>query len=359
MRRPVMLFVLLMVLLVSGCALRQTPSAAPGAQSASTTPRPTDVPSAPTGTTRPPTALPSPTSTATPPPTVEPSATPVPTPTMHPFMIAAMRELEYPGSAITIEGEFDRGANYARYDASYRSEGLKVYALLTIPDGEPPAGGWPGVVFVHGHIPPDQYRTGERYKAYVDRIARAGFVVLMPDLRGHHRSEGLAVSGNRDGAYTIDALNAVAALQAHPQVDAERIGMWGHSMGGGITLRSMVISSQIKAGVIWAGVVAPYPAPVQRWPRPIEGAVDTAEFWAAVSPNSFLADLSGPLQLHHGTADDSVPIAWSEELVEQLEAVGWRYEYWIYDGNDHNLSKSIPLAMDRSVAFFDRWVKGE
>ena len=40
--------------------------------------------------------------------------------------------------------------------------------------------------------------------------------------------------------------------------------MWGHSMGGYITLRSMVITNTIKAGVIWAGVVGPYPNLFQR-----------------------------------------------------------------------------------------------
>lgn len=353
------LIVLAAMLAVVGCATRQPQAADATALAPTATLAPKAAAVLATVTPPPATTAPSPIPSATLQPSPTLTATPSPTPTLHPFTIAAMRQGEYPGSAIAIEGEFERGANYARYDASYLSEGLKIYALLTIPDGEPPAEGWPGIVFVHGHIPPEQYRTGERYKAYVDRIARAGYVVLMPDLRGHHRSEGAAISGNRDRAYTVDALNAVAALRAHPQVDAERIGMWGHSMGGGITLRAMVISSQIKAGVIWAGVVAPYPAPIQRWPRPIDGAVDEPAFWQAVSPNSFLGELSGPLQLHHGTADASVPIAWSEELVKELQAAGQVYEYWVYEGDDHNLSASIPLAMERSVAFFDRWVKGE
>ena len=52
--------------------------------------------------------------------------------------------------------ELDRGANYRRYYASYFSEGLRIYALLTVPFGEPPAGGWPAIVFNHGYIPPDE-----------------------------------------------------------------------------------------------------------------------------------------------------------------------------------------------------------
>ena len=82
--------------------------------------------------------------------------------------------------------------------------------------------------------------------------------MFRPDYRGHDRSEGRAVGAYFSPAYTVDVLNAVASLKALDGADPERIGMWGHSMGGGITLRAMVVAGEIKAGVIWAGVVAPY-----------------------------------------------------------------------------------------------------
>jgi len=44
----------------------------------------------------------------------------------------------------------DPGLNDRRYYAYHLSEGLKIYALLTIPDGEMPAGSWPGIVFNRG-----------------------------------------------------------------------------------------------------------------------------------------------------------------------------------------------------------------
>lgn len=58
---------------------------------------------------------------------------------------------------------------------------------------------------------------------------------------------------------TVDVLNAVASLKAHQDADPNRIGMWGHSLGGQLTLRAMVVSKNIRAGVVWGGVVAPYP----------------------------------------------------------------------------------------------------
>jgi len=61
-----------------------------------------------------------------------------------------------------------------------------------------------------------------------------------------------------DPGYTIDVLNAVASIKSFAQADGDRVGFFGHSMGGYITARAMVVSDDIKAGVIWAGVVAPY-----------------------------------------------------------------------------------------------------
>ncbi|MDX9833557.1 MAG: alpha/beta hydrolase, partial [Anaerolineae bacterium] len=63
-----------------------------------------------------------------------------------------MRRQTYPGSEIAIEEELEPGANYDRYIASYQSEGLTIYALLTVPRGQKPQNGWPVIVFNHGYI---------------------------------------------------------------------------------------------------------------------------------------------------------------------------------------------------------------
>ncbi|MCU0510318.1 MAG: alpha/beta fold hydrolase [Anaerolineae bacterium] len=168
--------------------------------------------------------------------------------------ITLLRRQSFPGSDIAIEQRLPSGPNYHSYIASYFSEGLKQYALLTVPSGDQPATGWPAIVFNHGYIPPGQYRTTERYVAYVDALARAGYIVFKPDYRGHGNSQGWAPGPYQSQAYTVDALNAVGSLKRYPHADPERIGMWGHSMGGWITLRAMVVSPDIKAGVIWGGV---------------------------------------------------------------------------------------------------------
>jgi dipeptidyl aminopeptidase/acylaminoacyl peptidase len=81
-------------------------------------------------------------------------------------------------------------------------------------------------------------------------------------------------------------------------------------------------------------------------------------FYAAISPNNYLSDLSGPVQLHHGTADTTVPVEYSESLLTQIEAVGKPVELYIYIGDNHNISVNFATAMDRSVQFFDTYLKG-
>jgi fermentation-respiration switch protein FrsA (DUF1100 family) len=307
-----------------------------------------------------------------------PTSTPIPE-ARHPLRIDVMRQAVYPGSDITIEQVLEPGVNYNRYLASYLSDGLKIYALLTVPRGVRPASGWPVVVFNHGYIPPEVYRTTERYVAYVDAFARNGYIVFRSDYRGHGFSEGDAPGGYGSPAYTVDVLNAVAAIKSYPDADPNRIGMWGHSMGGSITLRSMVVSEDIRAGVIWAGVVAPYPDLIERWrtllgrsPSSIPNRwrrwreelvtwygspAENPAFWAEISPNSYLADLSGPIQLHHGTVDSSVPVEFSQELYAALQAAEMASELYVYPGDDHNISANLGVALERSVAFFDAHVK--
>lgn len=303
---------------------------------------------------------------------------------LHPLSIEFMRKQKYPESEIIIEQILLSGSNYQRYIVSYKSDGLKIFALLTVPQGEKPKKGWPVIVFNHGYIPPEEYQTTEKYIAYTDAFSRNGYIVFKSDFRGHGNSEGKPEGAYYSPAYTIDVLNAVSSLKKYKDVDPMRIGMWGHSMGGMITLRSMVITKDIKAADIWAGVVASYEDLTKNWhhpdlnPRPFvpsqreqiarrpgrQSLINTygsfeknPQFWRSITPIEFVKDISGPLQLQHGSSDEEVPILFSEKLVNTLKKNKKPVNFFIYEGDDHNLSNNLDIALQRSVDFFDKNLK--
>lgn len=296
-----------------------------------------------------------------------------------PLTIDSMRARSYPGSDLTIEQTLASGSNYNQYIASYMSDGLKIYGLITVPQGQKPKEGWPVIIFNHGYIQPDQYRTTERYVAYVDAFARANYIVFKPDYRGNGNSQGTPEGAYYSPAYTIDDLNAISSVKKYKDANSNKIGVWGHSMGGNITLRDLVVDPKdIKVAVIWGGVVGSY-TDLTHWHDPsyhpsayelslrnrhrseLFAKYGTVEqnpaFWNSADPTFFVKDIEAPVQLHVGEADEEVPPSFSQSLLDKLKAAGKTAEFFEYPGSDHNISQGFNLAMQRSVAFFDKYLK--
>lgn len=301
----------------------------------------------------------------------------------NPLMITAMRQGLYPGSDLKIEETPSPGSNYNQYIASYQSDGLKINGLLTVPNSDKPKNGYPVIIFNHGYIPPESYKTTERYVAYVAAFARNGYIVFKPDYRGNGSSEGSPEGAYYSPAYAVDVLNALASLKRYPDADPNKIGMWGHSMGGNIILRDLVVDTKdIKAAVIWGGVVGSYADLMNNWQRRVRyqpssrelalrnnyrnrltaayGTSDTnPEFWRLVDPTNYLADIETPIQLHTGGSDEEVPVAFSVSLKDKLEKLGKTVEYYNYPGGGHNISSpNFEIAIKRSLDFFDKYLKG-
>lgn len=302
----------------------------------------------------------------------------------NPLSITFMRKGDYPGSSLVIEKALADGSNYYQYLASYLSEGLKIYGLFTIPFGTKPANGWPVIIFNHGYIQPDIYVTTQRYVAYVDGFARNGYIVFKSDYRGHGNSEGIPEGAYYSPGYTVDVLNAVATLKRYPDADSSRIGMWGHSMGGNLIMRNIVVNTKdIKAAVIWGGVVGSYHDLMNNWERKVPFRPSGTDlrlrinnrqnlinefgtpssnpsFWNMIDPTTHLLDINTPIQLHTGGSDEEVPSAFSQSLFDKLNTLGKIVEFYSYPGGDHNLSSpDFNLAMKRSIEFFNKYLKEE
>ncbi|HVZ66760.1 MAG TPA: alpha/beta fold hydrolase [Patescibacteria group bacterium] len=275
---------------------------------------------------------------------------------------------------------YANGLNYKSYLTSYNSDGFKINGLLTIPNGDTPKGGWPGIVFVHGYIPPSLYVTTERYVDYVDYLARNGYVVFKIDLRGNGESEGKPGGSYYSSDYVIDTLNARSALQNADFVNKNKVGLWGHSMAGNVVLRSLAVKPEIPAAVIWAGAGYTY-ADLQKYglndqsyhpPADVTqrqnsrnqiikrfGSFDSSnEFWKEVAATNFLNDLKGAIELNHAVDDDVVNIGYSRDLNKLLDKTKVPHELHEYPSGGHNISgPSFVPAMENTVSFFNKYLK--
>ena len=123
-------------------------------------------------------------------------------------------------------------------------DGVSIAATLYVPDGTPPAGGWPAIVFLHGLA-----GNRQQMNALVEGYGFTGqsYAILSFDARGHGESGGLV---GIDGPREVADIRAIRDwLAARPDVSDTTIGAWGISYGGGGIFNSLV------AGVPWTAVV--------------------------------------------------------------------------------------------------------
>jgi dipeptidyl aminopeptidase/acylaminoacyl peptidase len=279
----------------------------------------------------------------------------------------------FSGDGLRLDQELARTDAYTRYSVSYRSEDLRISGVLNVPAG---AGPFPAVVLAHGYIDPASYVNGQGMSREQDWLARAGYVVLHTDYRNHAGSsqDPRAERRMRLG-YTTDVINAVNALRAtkHVPVDDERIGLVGRSMGGGVVYNVLTVApGLVDAAVVFAPVSSWTPDNFNRWIRDDPGRSDLSDFilrkygeprqarrfWREVSPRTYFDRVTEPILIHHGTSDDSCPIAWSRRTAAALDQAGVDVRLKVYPGEEHAFVPQWPLAMRRTTTFLDRHLRG-
>lgn len=272
------------------------------------------------------------------------------------------------GKNFEIGEELETDAAYRKYRVSYSSDGLLVSGIMNVPAGAPPKNGFPALILNHGLIPLDVYVSGRGSKREADYFARNGYVTIHPDYRGYASSSpNLYVHHDFYVGYSRDVMNLIDALAiANPDyIDMDRLGMWGHSMGGGMAARVMVLRPEIRAYVLFAPISADaeenyYELSTDEvaWLRSQYDAGENGrENYDRISPLNYFDRVSAPVQLHHGTDDDDVPIAFSETMYERLRTLGKKVEFFIYPGQKHEFIEDWPLAAERALQFFDHYVK--
>ncbi len=249
----------------------------------------------------------------------------------------------------------------------FKVDGLRQYALLLKPRGTPPRSGWPVVLFNHGFHPTPHDngrrtedgisdRPGDYYRQIPQTIARAGFLVVTPDYRGHNDSEGseFTLRGDSPAWYARDVQGAFAIAGTLDNTDLKNVFMLGHSMGAAVTLRAAAaLGDKIRGASLWSAAL---PKPAN--PSATSGYLST--YNQQDGPNAQPIDLSAlicELNIHHASGDPVTAIATSTNLVEQLQRRQKVVTLFTYDSPDHLFTDAnLASALARDIEFFRRIV---
>jgi uncharacterized protein len=301
--------------------------------------------------------------------TTAPPPSPTPAPRWHPVSLPALMDRQYDGRGLRLGEVLARTSAYTRYFVTYKSGALTISGIMNVPRGRGP---FPVLVLNHGYIDPDVYTNGRGLAREQDYLARHGYAVLHTDYRNHAQSDDDPKNEMRLRlGYTVDVINAVLAVKASRlrSLDAERIGLLGRSMGGGVTLNALVVKpGLVDAAVVFAPVSSDAGDNFNRWIRGeperrqladrIIAAYGAPErnraFWRNLSARTFFDRVSEPVLIHHGTADDTCPIGWSRETFAALRRLGKDARLLTYRAEGHTFFAAWPTSMRRTVAFLDR-----
>jgi dipeptidyl aminopeptidase/acylaminoacyl peptidase len=255
---------------------------------------------------------------------------------------------------------------------TYKSrDGVDVYARLFTPEmmgtkRDPLA---PAVVFVHGagYAQNAHKYWASYYREYMfhNLLASRGYVVLDPDYRassGYGRDWRTAIYRHMGGHDLDDVVDAAAYLVEKQKVHAKRIGVYGGSYGGFITLMAMFTSPDTFA----AGAAL---RPVTDWSHYNHGYTSNIlnepqvdpEAYRQSSPIYFAQNLKGALLILHGMVDTNVLFQDSVRLVQRL--IELRKENWsvgIFPVENHGFEEETSWADEykRILKLFDDNLKG-
>jgi dipeptidyl aminopeptidase/acylaminoacyl peptidase len=347
---------------IGACVVSQSPpTPGPAAEKVRLRRLPTLTPLA--APTRAPTPKPPP--TATPPPTD--MVTPTPTATadsLEPYFVDSLRARHYDAGTITVVAPLERNPAYTRYLITYPSDGLQVTGVMNVPAGDGP---FPVIILNHGYYDPALYVSGLDTQPFADAFVRRGYLTLAPDYRIYGGSS-TGPDPYRTG-FAVDLVNLIMAVPSLPEARADSIGLWGHSMGGGVALEALVINPPgLRAAVLLAPMSGDFADNYHlivstRGSQPLgpDWAVSPEEdpdAYQHLSPINYLGSITVPVQIHQGLSDETIPPAWSFRLAQALQDAGQNAQLYTYAGAGHVLyGAAWNECVARSLDFFDALLK--
>jgi dipeptidyl aminopeptidase/acylaminoacyl peptidase len=254
---------------------------------------------------------------------------------------------------------------HVRYPGAMGSD---IPALLYIPyadairgDGPPPV-----IIHVHGGPTSQHFRWWDRASQW---FANNGYVVLAPNIRGSTGYGREFQEGNRQdwgGKDLEDVVKGIDWLAKQRIADTKRVGVYGGSYGGYMTLMALAMyPDRFAAGVSVVGVVS--------WQtmydttrgdlreylvREFGDPKRDAERYRDRSPLTHVSKIEAPLLVLQGENDPRVPLSEAEQVVAAMRSAGKMHEYYVYKGEGHGFRtrENMIDSVRRAGEWFDRYL---
>ncbi|MBI2405707.1 alpha/beta fold hydrolase [Candidatus Microgenomates bacterium] len=298
-------------------------------------------------------------------------AVPKPTP-LAKYSFEQLRTRSYEGSEIKLERVLEREDEFTSYVFSFTTDSKRVTGQANLPAqaglplrqrlGQAKS---PVVVMLRGYADKEIYFTGLGTRKAAGEFAKAGFITLAPDFLGFGGSDSESadiIEARLEKPVTI--LNLLESIKTLPQADIGNVFLWGHSNGGQVALSVLEVGKNSIPTTLWAPVTRPFPQNVLDYIGELDDQgrmvmASISAFLANYNPAQFsvetyVQDITVPLQVHQGTGDQLVKVEWTNEFVEKIRSLEKQVDYYTYKGDDHNLSRNWDTVVARDIEFFKK-----
>jgi dipeptidyl-peptidase-4 len=220
-------------------------------------------------------------------------------------------------------------------------DGTTLYGRLLLPPDAPASGKIPLIVNIYGG-PAAQTVLKVSPDPFDEILARKGFAIFSVDNRGtpgRDRRFETAIRHEFGAIELKDQLTALDQLFAqYPQLDKDRMAIWGWSNGGSMTLYAMTHSDRFRAGVAVAPVTNQINYDSIYTERYMGLLKEDPKGYAESDVTKSAANLHGALMLVHGTGDDNVHFQNSMQMIDALIKAGKQFRLMIYPNKTHSIS---------------------
>ena len=220
-------------------------------------------------------------------------------------------------------------------------DGTVLYGRLLLPPDAPASGKIPLIINIYGG-PAAQMVRKSTPDAFDEILARKGFAIFAVDNRGtpgRDRKFQTAIRHEFGAIELKDQLTALDQLLAqYPQLDKDRIAIWGWSNGGSMTLYAMTHSDRFKAGVAVAPVTDQRNYDTIYTERYMGLLKDDKDGYEQSDVMTSAEKLHGALLLVHGTSDDNVHFQNSIQMIDALIKAGKQFRLMIYPNKTHSIA---------------------